>query len=336
MTALSARPSPTARTVHRLGYFADARDAAIARKVRPNMSLQDMFVVGPQVHALKGIVQVELVRMDIDVDLGKHYGEFIWNGSTEDEQHVRHFGIGVEPVCWMQIGYASGFTTEFMGRPVLYREVECRSMGQPHCRIVGKPVNEWDDAADDLRFLQAEPFTKGLSALAGQRQTEARGIASRAPATAFDDDMVGASPGFSSVCYMVRRVAETRATVLFLGESGVGKEVFARTLHRVSPRAAQPFVALNCAAIQEALVESELFGVEKGAYAGAMSRPHGPIRARQSRHGVPRRDRHPQHERRASCSVRCRKAKSNASATTVCARSMYESSPRPTSTCAKR
>ena len=83
--------------------------------------------------------------------------------------------------------------------------------------------------------------------------------------------MVGASPGFNSVCHMVRRVASTQATVLFLGESGVGKEVFARTLHRISPRAAQPFVALNCAAIPEALVESELFGVEKGAYTGALA-----------------------------------------------------------------
>ena len=193
----------------------------------------------------------------------------------------RYYGIGAEPVCWMQIGYASGFTTEFMGRPVLYREVECSSMGQPHCRIVGKPVSEWHDAADDLRFLQAEPFAKGLSAAAGT-PGRGRGIASRAPATAFDDDdMVGVSPGFNSVCHMVRRVAATHATVLFLGESGVGKEVFARTLHRVSPRAAQPFVAVNCAAIPEALVESELFGVEKGAYTGALSSAHGPIRARQ-------------------------------------------------------
>ena len=256
----------------RMGYFAGARDALMARKVRPNMSLQDMFSVGPQLHALEGIVKVELVRMDIDVDLGRHHGEFIWKGSTEDEEHVRYYGIGAEPVCWMQIGYASGFTTEFMGRPVLYREVECSSMGQPCCRIVGKPVSEWEDADDDLRFLQAEPFVKGLSAVDGQARTAARRIGSQATAPAFDDvDMVGVSPGFNSVCHMVRRVAATQATVLFLGESGVGKEVFARTLHRVSARAERPFVALNCAAIPEALVESELFGVEKGAYTGALS-----------------------------------------------------------------
>jgi transcriptional regulator with GAF, ATPase, and Fis domain len=82
-------------------------------------------------------------------------------------------------------------------------------------------------------------------------------------------DIVGVSTGFNAVCHMVKRVADTTATVLFLGETGVGKEVFARTLHRNSPRALKPFVAINCAAIPEPLIESELFGVEKGAFTGA-------------------------------------------------------------------
>jgi transcriptional regulator with GAF, ATPase, and Fis domain len=74
--------------------------------------------------------------------------------------------------------------------------------------------------------------------------------------------------------HMVRKVAPTQATVLFLGESGVGKEVFARTLHRMSARSSKSFVAVNCAAIPEQLIESELFGVERGAFTGAMqSRP---------------------------------------------------------------
>jgi len=71
------------------------------------------------------------------------------------------------------------------------------------------------------------------------------------------------------VLHMVQRVAPTNATVLFLGESGVGKEVFARMLHRLSSRSQKPFVAVNCAAIPESLIESELFGAERGAYTGA-------------------------------------------------------------------
>ncbi len=264
----------------RMGYFAGSRDAEMARRVRPQQSLEDMFSVGPQLHALEGIVQVELVRLDIDVERGKHHGEFIWTSSSEDEEHTRYFGIGAEPTCWMQIGYASGFTSEFMGRPVLYREVECQSMGQPQCRIVGKLVDEWGaEAADDLRFLRAEPFTQGLAVVptphaglapSGGAYSPRPRTSTTTPHALGDDHMVGASPGFNSVCHMVERVASTQATVLFLGESGVGKEVFARALHRISPRRAQPFVAVNCAAIPESLVEAELFGVEKGAFTGAL------------------------------------------------------------------
>ncbi|BCZ77837.1 sigma-54-dependent Fis family transcriptional regulator [Paraburkholderia terrae] len=251
----------------RMGYNSGARDAELARRVRPENSITEMFAVGPQLHMLEGMTMVEPVRLDIDVERGKYYGEFIWKNCAEDEEHVRIYGIGAEPVCWMQLGYAAGYTSVFMGRPILYREVECRALGQAHCRIIGKPVEEWgEEAVDDLRFMKAQAFTQGLSApgKGGERGEGAFG----------DENMVGASPGFNAVCHMIKRVASTRATVLFLGESGVGKEVCARTLHRISTRSAGPFVAVNCAAIPEALVESELFGVEKGGYTDAtQSRP---------------------------------------------------------------
>jgi transcriptional regulator with GAF, ATPase, and Fis domain len=174
----------------------------------------------------------------------------------------------------MQIGYASAYTSVFMGRPILYREVECRAMGQAFCRIVGKPVEAWgEEAAHDLRFLQAESFTKGLSvptAAAAPLSAVSGGGQSSGPPGFAEHDMVGISAGFNAVCHMVKRVASTQATALFLGESGVGKEIFARNLHRISPRSNEPFVAINCAAIPEALVESELFGVEKGAFTGAV------------------------------------------------------------------
>ena len=93
----------------RMGYHAGTRDAQTARKVRPQVDLVDMFSVGPQLHALEGGAQVETIRLDIDVERGVYYGEFIWRSSSEDEEHSRRFGIAAEPRCWMQIGYASGF-----------------------------------------------------------------------------------------------------------------------------------------------------------------------------------------------------------------------------------
>jgi two-component system NtrC family response regulator len=76
-------------------------------------------------------------------------------------------------------------------------------------------------------------------------------------------------------CRTVEKVAPTNATVLLLGDSGTGKELLARAVHELSPRAAKPFVAINCAAIPDTLLESELFGYEKGAFTGAVKQTEG-------------------------------------------------------------
>jgi two-component system, NtrC family, response regulator AtoC len=90
-----------------------------------------------------------------------------------------------------------------------------------------------------------------------------------------DDAAIGASPAMLDVFRMVGRVAASPATVLILGQSGTGKELVAKAIHRNSPRAPGPFVAINCAAIPENLLESELFGHEKGAFTGAITRKIG-------------------------------------------------------------
>jgi DNA-binding NtrC family response regulator len=88
-------------------------------------------------------------------------------------------------------------------------------------------------------------------------------------------NMVGASPPMQRVFEIVDQVAPSRATVLITGESGTGKELVANALHQRSPRAGGPFIKLHCAALAESLLESELFGHEKGAFTGAMTRKEG-------------------------------------------------------------
>ncbi|MBI3932182.1 MAG: sigma-54-dependent Fis family transcriptional regulator [Acidobacteria bacterium] len=87
--------------------------------------------------------------------------------------------------------------------------------------------------------------------------------------------VLGEDPAFKEALLAIQRAAATDATVLILGESGTGKELMARTLHQLSARSKGPFVAINCAAIPEALLENELFGHEKGAFTGAHARKAG-------------------------------------------------------------
>ena len=87
--------------------------------------------------------------------------------------------------------------------------------------------------------------------------------------------LVGQSPLFRATIDLVRQVAASNATVLIQGESGTGKELVARAIHELSPRSGGPFVAINCAAIPETILESELFGYERGAFTGANARKEG-------------------------------------------------------------
>lgn len=91
------------------------------------------------------------------------------------------------------------------------------------------------------------------------------------------EGIIGSSDAILAACRMVEKVSPSNASVLLLGETGTGKELFARAVHRLSPRHGGPFVAINCAAIPENLLEAELFGYEKGAYTGAHKQTKGKI-----------------------------------------------------------
>lgn len=280
----------TRMIITRIGYEAGQRDAEMVTKMGgPNVSWREVLNAGGTLHALQGFLLPEhagpgLAAGDLHAD--DYCGEAIWKESLEDEAHIASHGVGAHAVCWNAVGYCSGYLTVCAQRQIVVREVECRSMGHVHCRIIARPASEWLDAQEDLRYLlpQERPTRMHVATLPGHDGRDgshgAEGEASPSDALADTPDAVtiadapeslvtGTSTAFTLLRHKIERVAGTQATVLLLGESGVGKSLIAREIHRLSQRAAQPFIEVNCAAIPEALIESELFGVERGAYSGA-------------------------------------------------------------------
>ncbi|MFC5771910.1 sigma-54-dependent Fis family transcriptional regulator [Thauera sinica] len=261
----------------RFGYAAGCRDAEMALKLsNRSKAIDDLLVSGAQFHALQGIVMVEKVYSEVDVERGICHLEFVWKNCFEDQVHIAAYGIGSEAACWTSVGYASGFLCTCMGKRILVREVSCRAMGHDVCRCIAKPVEDWVDPEDDLKYFEPGPIrmlAHELGAVPAGTVSALRG--EPLPAAALPrTGVIGASVQFNAIMHKIRRVAPTNATVLLLGESGVGKSAFAREIQRASRRADGPFLEVNCAAIPEQLMESELFGVERGAYTGAAeSRP---------------------------------------------------------------
>lgn len=254
----------------RMGYASGVRDAKLARKIIPDASDEELLLMGPMLHMLEGIVKVTPLKIDIDITKGKYNGDLLWENSFEAEVHVKNFGVHTESVCWTQIGYATGYTSEIVGRFILYREPECQGKGDRHCRNIGRPVEDWDNAEEDLRFFKSDHIADQLLEL----QEQVANLRYSLDQNSEIGDMVGSSAPFKQTCELLRKAGDSNVTVLLLGKTGVGKEMCARALHSVSSRAENTFVAINCAAIPEELIESELFGVEKGAYTGAHnSRP---------------------------------------------------------------
>lgn len=271
----------------RIGYAAGCRDAEFALRIAtPSTTIDDVVRSGGVLHALQGYVLPEISRQGpVDFNDENYVGDWIWKNSLEDEAHVASHGVTSHAVCWTEVGYSSGYLSTCAGRRILVREVECRAQGAPHCRAVAKPVAQWEDAEEDLRFLEPQPHP-ATRVYGGFEEPESRPVPAVAPASpavaAIDEHgaaLVGASAAFHVLRHHVLRVAPTQATVLLLGESGVGKSLVAREIHRRSARAQQPFIEINCAAIPEQLVESELFGVERGAYSGATSARPGRFEA---------------------------------------------------------
>ncbi|MBI5534099.1 MAG: sigma-54-dependent Fis family transcriptional regulator [Deltaproteobacteria bacterium] len=239
-------------------------------------SEEDWRNAGTRIHTLEGLFRVEEGGRD---PLAK--GGSVLVESYEAEQHLLHFGRADAPMCWTISGLISGYASRTAGKEIFVLEDRCLGKGDAGCHLFGRTREEWgDERADELRFFHASRLADCLD-ISLQRVTETLKAAERklrdhrramtrvVPDVDLPLGIVAKSAPMTQVLDLARRVAKVDSTVLITGESGSGKERIARLVHDESTRAAGPFIAVNCGAITETLLESELFGHARGAFTGA-------------------------------------------------------------------
>lgn len=252
----------------RMGFNSGQLDADMVLNLGTPIGSFDVFDLGPALHGLEGMVHSNIINYDIDWEKGSFYGQVELTRSVEAEAYTLRDEISEEPVCWSIVGYASGYTSRYFKRFIVFKEIECRARGDKRCLLEAKPVEAWGDDSY-INYFKADYSSQTAV------ENELSKLRGNSSAPHVDQGkLIGQSPAFLKAFTMLKQVSQTPINVLLYGETGVGKEVFARWLHDHSDRANAPFVAINCGAIPNDLIEAELFGVKRGAYTGASeSRP---------------------------------------------------------------
>jgi DNA-binding NtrC family response regulator len=272
----------------RFGFADGYHDAVNLRERSKWTDPLEGIRAGAILQTLEGIVRVEVRNTDYDAESGRFEEAVIWHDSYVAEQHLHHYGKAASPVCWSLVGYASGFVSACLGKEVYFRETSCAAQGGKHCRAIGRDADSWGADLEAIRadFQAAsvgheverlhEAVSKRLKELdrrerlLERRERELNLLRERVNRHAAAKQFVAGSRAMQDVLELAARVAPLDTTVLIYGESGTGKEFIVRLIHDQSPRAAAPFVSINCAALTETLLESELFGHVRGAFTGAV------------------------------------------------------------------
>ncbi len=267
----------TARAVlTRFGYIHGWRMAEAVQNLFQWESEEDWRLACGRIHMLEGLYRLAPGSQDSLMSDG-----MTLVGSYEAEQHLAHVGRSDSQVCWTICGIMSGYLSRAMGQEVYVLEDRCIGRGDATCHLIARTIEDWtDDRAQELRFYRAEnlkdwiepsihQITADLKEAERKLRAKKRALTRLAPEVEDPNGLIARSPAMRRVVDLARRVARVSSNVLITGESGSGKELIAHMIHSESARAPGPFIAVNCGAITETLLESELFGHARGAFTGA-------------------------------------------------------------------
>ncbi len=260
----------------RFGYFQGQADAsALLNNFKWDDKLE-LIKAGCKLHSLEGIARDIVDKLSYEESSKTFVMELTWVDSKEAEEHLYTLGKTDHPVCWILSGYFSGFVSLSLGQDVCFIERSCKAQGNVVCHATGKDAASWgDEIKPYINYFKLHDIKQKVEKLTERLRQKASLVKKyeqeiEALGTTVKPSFIEIhSKAYKQLLIIANKVAPYDSTVLITGETGAGKEVMAKYIHRLSPRSKGPFIPVNCGALPESLLESELFGHKAGAFTGA-------------------------------------------------------------------
>jgi two-component system, NtrC family, response regulator HydG len=256
----------------RSGYGIGERLAKQVQEAFPKAGLELWVTMAREIAQSVGLAKVDLISREFNPKTKRYLAQIQITNSFEADVHLEEFGEVPFPVCNLSSGFTAGLLSTLLGSPIYAKEIKCRAMGDDACVFENRDEKSWKEEAHRLRSIFQPQSIKDRI-----HQTSQPGIKAESDAPHYQKrfhammkrPFVFRSPQMNNIVDQVAMLSDLSSPVLIAGESGTGKDHIAQLLHDMGNRRDQPYIPLNCAAVPEQLLESELFGHKKGAFTGA-------------------------------------------------------------------
>ncbi len=274
------------RILTRKGLFWGQADSAGMQRLFNWEDKNERILAAAELVAIMGMAHAEITKIALEKNAVEI--EIKCADSVEVEQYRNEFGISSNPICWVIAGYFSGYVSHSLDQSIYFSEIQCQGTKASSCTFCGKDLSSWGNAIQkELPYFFAADIRNKVQLLTERISEQQRELAKKHKQLKSVQNASAVfgietrSKSYRNVLDLAYRVASFDTTILITGETGSGKEVLARRIHEISNRSRFPFLAVNCSALPESLLENELFGHKAGAFTGARNTEMGIFEAAQ-------------------------------------------------------